>query len=50
MKKEERALLLKKNGWLEIIGKIFDQRWSMKEETIRVHKNPPMREKKSVDF
>ena len=50
MKNEERALLLKKNGQLEIIGKRFDQRWSMKEEAICVHKNPPMRKKKALTF
>ena len=36
MKNEERALLLKMNGRLNILGKRFDQQWSMKEETIRV--------------
>ena len=50
MKNEERALLLKKNGWLEIRGKIFDQGWSLKEEAIHVHKNPPMRKKKVLNF
>ena len=50
MKNEERALILKKNGWLEIIGKRFDQWWSMKEEAIRVHKCPPMRKKKVLTF
>ena len=50
MKNEERALLLKKNGQLEIRGKRFDEWWSMKEEAIRVHKNPPMRKKKALTF
>ena len=49
MKNEERALLLKKNGWLEIIGKSFDQWWSLKEEAFCVHKYPPMRKKVRVE-
>ena len=50
LKNEERALLLKKNGLLEIRGKIFDQGWSLKVEAIHVHKNPPMRKKKVLTF
>ena len=50
MKNEERALLLKKSGWLEIRGKQFDQGWSLKEEEICVHKYPPMRKKKELTF
>ena len=50
IKNEERALLLNKNGWLEIRGKRFDQGWSLKVGAIRVHKYPPMRKKKALNF
>ena len=50
MKNEERALLLKKNGQLEIRGKRFNQGWSLKVEAIRVHKCPPTRKKKVLTF
>ena len=50
MKNEERALLLKKNGQLEIIGKRFDRQWSLKEKTICVHKNLPMRKMKALTY
>ena len=40
-----------KEKWMvEIIGKKFDQGWSMKEEAICVHKNPPMGKKKALTF
>ena len=47
MKNEKRAILLKKNGWLEIRGKRFDQGWSLKVGAICVHKYPPMRKNKA---
>ena len=50
LKNEESTLLLKKNGWIEIRGKRFDQWWSMKEEVIHVHKNPPIRKNKVLTF
>ena len=50
MKNEERALLLKKNGRLEIRGKIFNQGWSLKVGAIYVHKYPPMRKNKALTF
>ena len=50
MKNEERALLLKKNGQLEIRGKRFDQGWRFKVEAIHVHKFPPIRKKKALTF
>ena len=50
MRNEERALLLKKNGWLETRGKIFDQWWNLKVRAIPVHKCPPMRKKKALNF